>query len=293
MYPANFFSVFPAFPRENKVFVAMSFAPQFTKRWEQVISPGIQRIEINGEQLQPVRVDQRNISDSILTEILTGVGRCRLVFGDITSMGMLGPRPMRNDNVLYEVGIAHATRRPEEVILFRSDNDHLMFDVANVRVNHYDPDGDPAGARDAVARALLESLKEVDLTRNLAVQRAVDALDFASWRLLQEAAAGPLGSPMIRTMGDVMGQVYRVPAIQRLLEAGILAAKMTVFTNDLISQMDPNTPLENLYKYELTPFGQAVLKAAAVRMGIGKLDPGLIAKFAEGVSEPNKPEGGC
>ena len=67
-------------------------------------------------------------------------------------MGTVNGHPMRNDNVLYEVGLAHAARLPAEVVLFRSDRDQLMVDVVNIRVNSYDPDRDPGAAREALTR---------------------------------------------------------------------------------------------------------------------------------------------
>src|ERR1700723_4143320 len=100
MYPGRYFNLFPAFPREPKVFVAMSFSPKFTQRWADVIQPAIGRVAIDSVPLQALRVDQRSISDSILTEILSGIGRCQLVFADITSMGELDGRRIRNEKVL-------------------------------------------------------------------------------------------------------------------------------------------------------------------------------------------------
>jgi len=61
-----------------------------------------------------------------------------------------GDRAFRNENVLYEVGIAHSSRLPEEVIFFRSDNDKLLVDLANIRINSYDPDGDPKKSKELV-----------------------------------------------------------------------------------------------------------------------------------------------
>jgi hypothetical protein len=78
MYPANYFGLFPPFPRQETVFVAMSFDARFGKRWSEVISPGISAVRVNGKNLEPVRVDTRHISDSILTEILSGVSTSRL-----------------------------------------------------------------------------------------------------------------------------------------------------------------------------------------------------------------------
>ena len=42
MYPANYYALFPAFPRVSSVFVAMSFDSRFVPRWENVIKPAIQ-----------------------------------------------------------------------------------------------------------------------------------------------------------------------------------------------------------------------------------------------------------
>ena len=133
------FNLFPPFPREDKVFVAMSFAPEFQRRWDNVIAPAIQEVG-----LEPFRVDQRKISDSILTDITKSIANHRLIFGDISVMFVHEEAerrlPVRNANVMYEVGLAHTARLPEEVILFRSDNEYLPFDVMNIRVNSYDPD---------------------------------------------------------------------------------------------------------------------------------------------------------
>src|SRR5258707_10872964 len=106
MYPANYFGLFPPFPRRDTVFVAMSFDPQFDKRWAEVIAPGVRNVRVNDSRLEPVRVDARQISESILTEILSGVSTSRLFLADITTLEHIGNRAVRNGNVMYEVGIA-------------------------------------------------------------------------------------------------------------------------------------------------------------------------------------------
>jgi hypothetical protein len=139
------------------VFVAMSFDQRFQRRWEEVIEPGINSVQVAGQRLKAYRVNASVIGDSILTEILGGIGRARIIFADVTSHNLEGATeemPIRNGNVMYEVGIAHATRLPEEVLLFRSDRQRLLFDVANVRVNCYDPDNDPETARTVVSSAI-------------------------------------------------------------------------------------------------------------------------------------------
>src|SRR5262249_18438352 len=156
MYPHTFFNLFPPFPSDGCVFVIMSFHPRFHSRWEKVIISSIRAVS-----LEPRRGDSGRISDSILTEVLENIGRSRLILADISEMGRLKVEEMdnhtygvHNSNVMYEVGIAHAVRQPQEVLLFRSDHGELPFDVSPIKVNFYDPDGEPEQARRVVTEAI-------------------------------------------------------------------------------------------------------------------------------------------
>ena len=57
-----------------------------------------------------VAVDAHVVSDSLLTQILDGIVRCRVFLADVSAIGTLAGKPIRDANVLYEVGLAHATR---------------------------------------------------------------------------------------------------------------------------------------------------------------------------------------
>lgn len=207
MYPTTYFGLFPAYPRDDRVFVAMSFDGRFRQRFESVIALAIRDVGFD-----PYRVDQSVIGDSILVDILHGICNAQLVLGDVTTL-FLGPdqSPVRNANVMYELGIAHATRQPEEVLLFRSDTDRLLFDVAHIRVNPYDPDGNPGAARDLISKAIVDALAVVDKTRSLAVGRAARALDvFAcsaltevggAWEVAKELGITS-GHPVARKIGN-------------------------------------------------------------------------------------------
>jgi hypothetical protein len=268
MYPAHYASLFPAFPRDDRVFVAMSFADAFTARWERVLIPAIGRLRIDGRPVQPFRVDTRTISSSVLTEILDGISAARLVLADISSIGASDGRPVRNGNVMYEVGLAHALRLPEEVVLFRSDQDDLLFDVANVRVNRYDPDNHPDDATAQVAKVLADATAELDLTRHLAVQRATATLDYPSLSALFEAAGvGPLGHPPTGTVGQTLGATVRAPAIARLLELGAFSTAYTRVTREML-EGTTQPAAEALLRYTITPFGVAILQYAAEQMGV-------------------------
>lgn len=253
MYPARFFDLFPPHPQDDRVFVAMSFDALLDARWKQVIEPGVWQAG-----LRPYRVDASTISDSILTEIEQGIGTSRLVLADISLVGST-----RNANVLYEVGLAHAVRQPQEVILFRSDSDRLLFDLSNVRVNRYDPDHDPTGARDSVTRAIEDARRETDLRRSLAVERAVRSLDIYAITLLM-AAHDPEGiqDPVLDTIADVLGSVGYIQALPRLLDAGLLQVEwrsVPEFTPDKYPRMTDFT--RKHVRYGLTRLGEATRAA--------------------------------
>jgi hypothetical protein len=270
MYPIDILTLFPPFPRENKVFVAMSFADEFQPRWENVIAPAIESVEVDGDTLQAHRVDNRKVSDSIVTEIVTGISNSRLIFADISSHFAENRIAVRNGNVMYEVGIAHAVRLPEEVLLFRSDRDPLLFDVANVRINRYDPEGQPEEARQGVEGAIRNALLEVDNRRNLSVQRTLDSLDFQTLGVLLAINAQPSGitPPKVRTMRDVMNAVGEGRGILRVLELGLVRAVLVEMGNQVL---DMDADAEDNMRYRITPFGKAVVEVAYERFGTAAL----------------------
>jgi hypothetical protein len=268
VYPSRFFDAFPPFPSGSKVFVAMSFDPQFSERWERVIAPAIGGVAVNGDSLLPVRVDAGKASESILTEILDGIGNSLLVFADVTSIGQVGSRSVRNDNVMYEVGLAHAIRQPEEVLLFRSDDDKLLFDLANVRVNRYDPEAHPEEAVQAVRDAIVDAIRAVDQLRNLTVKSRAEALDYACWEtLLVASQSGEVADPRLVTYGEVVANSRRCSAISRLLETGALRTKFRLLTPEIVKSADDRLGSDVL-RYQLTPLGDAMIRYAGTMMGV-------------------------
>jgi hypothetical protein len=268
MYPATFFGLFPAFPRDLRAFVAMSFDHRFNARWDAVLRPALASVQVDRQPLQPHRVDLTMSGDSVLTGILDEISRCRVVVADITSLGVLDGRPARNENVFYEVGLAHAARQPEEVVLFRSDRDPLAFDISNVRVHHYEPDQDPAGARALVSKVVAGSLTELQLRRQLSIRRAAESLDLDAWFVLGEAhsRAGAL-PPERRTMGQALNAGPRLDAISRLLELTAIRAEFFRVTGEVLN--NPRAQEEEPFvRYRATPFGVALFEHVMGMMGM-------------------------
>ncbi len=241
----------------------MSFADEFLNRWEMVIKPAIE-----DAGLEPYRVDSSRISDSILTDILNGIANSRLVFGDISET----TRGYRNGNVMYEVGLAHASRQPEEVILFRSDDGALLFDVANIRVNSYSPDASPGLAREQVRQVILDAEKEIDSTKGLSVSRVVDALDPAGIELIITCIGnnGAVDYPKIASMGQMVSLFPQTLAFTRLLELGILTISPPRIP-DMIESGGVDQPMSSAASFKITPFGVAVSRLLLIRMGLNDL----------------------
>ena len=264
MHPQNYFSLFPPFPRNNDVFVAMSFDERFNSRWENVIKPAFEE-QINGVLLNPYRVDMSIISNSILIDILEGIRSSRLILGDITTIGEIGGIAVCNNNVMYEIGIAQAIRLPEEVVLFSSDkyeteegDKKIPFDLLQIRVNDYDPDGNPEEASEHLRKIIIECLSEIDQNKSLFVKHAAESLDFDCESALSEAMVSPS-----KTVGQT-DNIRRIIAISRLLELGLFTTQPSTIDyskDELIknNQFVVQNDAEKRSKYKISVFGEAVM----------------------------------
>ena len=81
--------------------------------------------EVNGYQL--IRADQINVPGPITGQIVQMLLDADVVVADISGL---------NPNVMYELGIRHATRRP--VIQLAAQGEVIPFDIANIRTIIFD-----------------------------------------------------------------------------------------------------------------------------------------------------------
>lgn len=118
----------------DQVFVAMSFDKRFEDRYSSIIRPAIEDEPIADLKLSAYRVDNSKTGDSILTSIVDGIAHARLVLADLSVIdeGRYAETPIRNGNVMYEVGVALAAKQPSEVLLIRDDKKPFLFDVSTI-----------------------------------------------------------------------------------------------------------------------------------------------------------------
>lgn len=255
VYPARYLALFPTFPSLPQAFVAMSFDPSFQSRWESTLKPGIE-----AAGLKALRIDANFVSDSILTEILDGISRSKLVIVDITTM----PGGFRNANVMYELGIAHATRLPEEVIILRSDADPLPFDTSQFRVLTLPSTEDESAGRDFVTAACIGATDAIEDARRISVREvgaSLSAMDFEG--LLDAMADGGFRHPKLTTVGQLVGGTEKASAISRLLQLGLI--ERSLFPH--FTTLDLSAQVADYFVYKPSEFGKAVAYALLDELG--------------------------
>ncbi len=251
MYPREYFDTYWRGDLKNEVFVIMSFAPEFQPVWEQAIRPAIE-VDTDGSPFAH-RVDATVLAGSIITEILDGIAHAKLVFADISVCTSGRWKGQRNGNAMYELGLAHGLRRPQELVVVRSDYEEINFDIAAIKIQDYDLSYLP-GARRRFSQLLNDGLKQIDQVKHLKVTQAVDTLDADTLSLMVSQRKGEyfsVTSP--KTMGDVMSQTAAgtKDAVRHMLSLGVI-------------RFDANLAA-GAYAYHWTEFGKAVLSKLGIR----------------------------
>lgn len=244
MYPRDYFETYWRHEIREEVFVAMPFHDEFSSIWNDGIKPSIDD-DIPGP-IKARRVDATILSGSIITDILDGIAHSKLVLADISVATSGKWAGQRNGNVMYEVGLAHAVRQSTEILLIRSDNEPINFDVAHINIHNYDPN-DIETTRSKISNLANDLLKQIEQEKSLMVTKALDGLDSDSIRYIQEYGVhGPFLGPEPKTMGEQLISITHKAALARLQHLGIVKCAML--------------PGTSVPAYELTNFGIAVAK---------------------------------
>lgn len=170
----------------DQVFVAMTFDKRFDERFEKVIKPAIEAEPFSRIALRAYRVDNSRTGDSILTDIIDGIAHSRLVLADVSVIdeGRFTQTPVRNGNVMYEVGVALACRNPSDVLLIRDDTKRFLFDVSTIP--HLKIDfSDPSAAIESLREAISGRLDASNLLNDARIQMAAQTLTQDEIRILQ------------------------------------------------------------------------------------------------------------
>ncbi len=107
----------------DSCFVVMPFAKPIGDHYEKIYEPAITKAG-----LKPIRADNEIFgTGKIIDQIWSGINAARVLVAELTT---------RNPNVFYELGLAHALRKP--VVLVSSNENDVPFDLQHIRVIYYD-----------------------------------------------------------------------------------------------------------------------------------------------------------
>jgi len=127
-------------------FVMQPFAIPHSDYYEKIYKPAIEKAG-----LQPVRADAEIFgTGKIMDQVWRGMNAAKVLMAELTT---------RNPNVFYELGLAHAMKKP--VVLVSSNEADVPFDLHHIRVIYYDVNDPFWGTKliDKVAENILSALK--------------------------------------------------------------------------------------------------------------------------------------
>ncbi len=130
-------------------FVMMPFAPPLGEYYQKIYEPAIRKAGLN-----PIRADHDIFgTGKIIDQIWSGINSAKVLIAELTK---------RNPNVFYELGLAHALRKP--VVLVSSNEEDVPFDLQHIRVIYYDVNDPFWGNKliDKVAENILSAIKNPD-----------------------------------------------------------------------------------------------------------------------------------
>lgn len=135
-----------ALTAEDVCFVMMPFAAPLGTYYSKIYDPAIRKAG-----LRPVRADEEIFgTGKIIDQIWTGISKAKILVAELTT---------RNPNVFYELGLAHALKKP--VVLVSSNESDVPFDLKHIRVIYYDVTDPFWGNKliDKVAENILSALQ--------------------------------------------------------------------------------------------------------------------------------------
>jgi hypothetical protein len=127
-------------------FVMQPFAPPLGDYYEKIYKPAIEKAG-----LRPIRADADIFgTGNIMDQVWSGISAASVLVAELTT---------RNPNVFYELGLAHASKKP--VVLVSSREEDVPFDLQHIRVIYYDQTDPFWGTKlmDKVAENILSALR--------------------------------------------------------------------------------------------------------------------------------------
>lgn len=131
---------------DDTCFVMQPFSAPLGDYYEKIFKPAIEKAGLN-----PIRADAEIFATGkIMDQVFQGIAAAKVLVAELTT---------RNPNVFYELGVAHALKKP--VVLVSAREDDVPFDLQHIRVIYYDVSDPFWGAKliEKVAENILSALQ--------------------------------------------------------------------------------------------------------------------------------------
>ena len=234
----------------------MSFAHEAV--WNNIIKKAIKKAK-----LKPDRADIP-LSGPIPDNILDGIFNARIILVDLSPQLVKAGKIedgkklkyLYNWNVAYELGIAHAARQKDEVVLISQTIEKVPFDIQHWQIHQYDQN-DTIDSINRIGNLLKIADRNIDDSKSRLIKRDADKLDLYCISLMTsfrnkankdetfEIPENPT-KDLPNGTKEPLDKPSVMLAIHKILDLGILK-----------SRYYPDT---DRYSYEWTEKGKAALK---------------------------------
>lgn len=154
-------------------FVMMPFGAWFDRYYQEIYVPAIK-----DAGFEPVRADELFTTGSVVEQIWEQIEKAKLLLADLSG---------KNPNVFYELGLAHAAKKP--VVFTASEVGDVPFDLRHLRVIIYDirePEW-AARLRKSVTDYLRNAMKEPDKSIPHPFRKLVEEAEAITGRPIRRA----------------------------------------------------------------------------------------------------------
>ena len=203
------------------------------------------------------RADCSEGSNVIMTDVMNGIANSKMLLFDLSDdpKHSLDCKEKICQNVLYELGMAHIIREPEDIILIRKkSNINVPFDIFDVRRDEYEGELNP----DWLNKKIKDALKNQEWHKSKRVVAAIRSLDHYASEILNEFGRYPERNShfnLHQVIGTlltfkcfVISYAEATTTLGRLVDLGIIKFDLAIHGVDAH------------HSYSFTQFGRMILK---------------------------------
>jgi len=252
MHRKWFFDQFWEGDQRDVLYVFMSFSELYNQKFDL-----IKEVAKDHFRERADRADCSEGSNVIMTDVMNGIANSKMLLFDLSddSKHDQNCKEKTCQNVLYELGIAHSIREPEDIILIRKKSDiKVPFDIFDVRRDQYEGELDPSWLKEKIERAL----KNQEWHKSKRVVAAIKSLDPYAAEILNEFGRYPernsnfnlqqVIDTLLMFKGLVMSYAEATTTLGRLVDLGIIRFELAIHGVDAH------------HSYSFTQFGRMILK---------------------------------